>query len=375
MVLDRDAGKPTSWRPHFDRSCQNPRWADATAPDIRSGKRRGGRHLLHQSGRQAGVDGPAQGVRAIDRFRPRPAARSVLAKQLRSAASRRRARTRLQGPILLDHFNDALAGEWKLGKVESKTFKGADDKDVQQWIVYPPDFDATKKWPFVQVVHGGPHSSFPDDWSFRWNLQLWAAQGYIVGAVNFHGSSGYGQDFTHSIIGALGDKPLTDVLKSTEWFAQQPWIDKNRMAAAGGSYGGYMMAWLNGHTDLFKAMVCHAGVYDWHAMLASDIVKTWGWELGSPTWGDLTFWTNNPPSGSRQTSRRRRSCCTAKRTSAYPSRRDWLTTTRFAKRAFPHAWSTSLTRITGYSSRTIRWCGTERCSGGWRNISAKDRQK
>ena len=80
---------------------------------------------------------------------------------------------------------------------------------------------------------------------------------------------------------------MNDVLKSTEWFARQPWIDRNRMAAAGGSFGGFMMAWLNGHTDLFKAMVCHAGVYDQHAMLASDIVKIWGWELGSPSWVDL----------------------------------------------------------------------------------------
>ena len=107
--------------------------------------------------------------------------------------------------------------------------------------------------------------------------------------MNFHGSSGYGQEFTDSITGAMGDKPLTDVMKSTDWFAQQPWIDKDRMAAAGGSYGGYMMAWLNGHTDRFKAMVCHAGVYDWHAMLASDIVKGRDRALGAPPWGDLTI--------------------------------------------------------------------------------------
>ena len=250
-------------------------------------------------------------------------------------------------PIPLEHFNDALESEWKLGKVESKTFKGAGDQDVQQWIVYPPDFDATKKWPLVQVVHGGPHSGIMNDWSFRWNFQLWAAQGYVIGCVNFHGSSGYGQEFTDSIIGALGEKTLTDVLKSTEWFAQQPWIDKNRMAAAGGSYGGYMMAWLNGHTDLFKAMVCHAGVYDWHAMLASDIVRAGDWELGTPTWGDSTIVDNNRPSDSRRTSRRPRWCCTAKKISACPSRRGWPTTTRCGKKACRRGSSISPTRITG----------------------------
>ena len=195
----------------------------------------------------------------------------------------------MKDPIGLDHFNDELESQWKLGKVEYKTFKGADDKDVPQWIVYPPDFDPNKKWPFVQVVHGGPHNGIMNDWSARWNLQLWAAQGYVIGCVNFHGSSGYGQEFTDSITGDMGDKPLTDLMKSTDWFEKQPWIDKNRMAAAGASYGGYMMAWLNGHTDRFQAMVCHAGVYDWHAMLASDMIRGRFRALAAPPWGDLSI--------------------------------------------------------------------------------------
>jgi dipeptidyl aminopeptidase/acylaminoacyl peptidase len=136
-------------------------------------------------------------------------------------------------------------------------------------------------------VHGGPHSGIMSDFSFRWNLQLWAARGYVVGCVNFHGSSGFGQAFTDSITGDLGNKPFEDVMKSTDWFAEQPWIDTDRMAAAGASYGGYMMAWINGHTDRFKALVCHAGVYDWHAMMASDIVKARERALGAPPWDGL----------------------------------------------------------------------------------------
>ena len=100
--------------------------------------------------------------------------------------------------------------------------------------------------------------------------------------MNCHGSSGYGQEFTDSITGALGDKPLADLMRSTEWFEKQLWIEKNRMAAAGASSGGYMMAWLNGHTDRFKAMVCHAGVYDWHAMLAMDLIRRWFRALALP---------------------------------------------------------------------------------------------
>ena len=176
-------------------------------------------------------------------------------------------------PQKIDCFNDSLVSQWKLGKVESVTFKGADDEDVQMWIVYPPDFDAKKKWPLVQMVHGGPHGAMDTDFSFRWNPQLWAAQGWVVGIVNFHGSSGFGQKFCDSITGDYATKPTIDIMKScTDWFEKQPWIDKDRMAAAGGSYGGFMMCWLNGHTDRFKALVCHAGVYSYHNQMASDVV-------------------------------------------------------------------------------------------------------
>jgi dipeptidyl aminopeptidase/acylaminoacyl peptidase len=189
--------------------------------------------------------------------------------------------------IPIDHFNDALVDSWKLGKVENHIVKGADDKDVQMWVIYPPALDPAKKWPLVQMVHGGPHGAITNDFSYRWNPQVWAAHGWVVAAVNFHGSSGFGRAFTDSITGDLGAKPMADIMRSTDYFEQQPWIDKNRMAAAGGSYGGYMMAWLNGHTDRFKAMVCHAGVYNWHGMVASDFVKGRERSLGAPPWGDL----------------------------------------------------------------------------------------
>jgi dipeptidyl aminopeptidase/acylaminoacyl peptidase len=187
----------------------------------------------------------------------------------------------------IENFNEPLTRSWRLGRVEERSFKGADDRDVPMFIVYPPDFDATKRWPLVQLVHGGPHNAFHNDFSFRWNPQVWAARGWVIAIVNFHGSSSYGQEFTDSITGDLGTKPMIDIIKSTEWFERQPWIDKERIAAAGASYGGYMMAWLNGHTDRFRAMVCHAGVYNWHSMMASDIVRSRERALGAPPWGDL----------------------------------------------------------------------------------------
>ncbi len=193
----------------------------------------------------------------------------------------------MKEPRQLSHFNDDLVKSWKLGKVESVTFKGAGDADVPMWVFYPPDFDPAKKWPLVQMVHGGPHNGIMSEFSFRWNPQAWAARGYVVGVVNFHGSSGYGQAFTDSITGDYGTKPLADVMKATDWFEGKAWIDKNRMAAAGGSYGGYMMAWLNGHTDRFKAHVCHAGVYSYHSQMASDVVSGRQRALGAFPWLDM----------------------------------------------------------------------------------------
>ena len=187
----------------------------------------------------------------------------------------------------MDRFNDKLRGGWNLGEVKEVYFKGAGDADVQMWIVYPPNFDANKKWPLLQIVHGGPHNGITTDFHYRWNLHLFASKGYVVSTINFHGSSGFGQKFTDSITGDMATKPYTDVMKGTDWLEKQPYIDKNRVAAAGASYGGYMMAWLNGHTDRFKAMACHAGVYNWHSMMASDVVRSRERPLGAMPWGDI----------------------------------------------------------------------------------------
>jgi dipeptidyl aminopeptidase/acylaminoacyl peptidase len=200
----------------------------------------------------------------------------------------RRQRTKGATFERLDKFNDELTKHWNLGSLKEIYYKGADDEEVQMWIVYPPNFDSTKKWPLLMVVHGGPHNATPTDFHFRWNLQLLAAQGYVVACPNFHGSSGFGQKFTDSITGDMATKPFTDVMKATDYMERLTYIDKNRMAAAGASYGGYMMSWLNGHTDRFKAMVCHAGVYNWHSMMASDIVLSRQRPLGALPWGDLS---------------------------------------------------------------------------------------
>ncbi len=189
-------------------------------------------------------------------------------------------------PRRIDHFNDALRSEWDLGEVKNITYKGADDDDVQMWVVYPPNFDKTKKWPLLMMIHGGPHNAITTDFHYRWNAHLFASKGYVVAIPNFHGSSGFGQKFTDSITGDMATKPFIDIMKATDLLEKEPYIDKTRTTAAGASYGGYMMAWLNGHTDRYKAMICHAGVYNWHSMMASDFVRARERPLGALPFGD-----------------------------------------------------------------------------------------
>jgi dipeptidyl aminopeptidase/acylaminoacyl peptidase len=329
VMLDERGGGTRSLTADYDYSCTNPKWMTDNKRLYFDVEQRGFHRVGFANIERPGVtaSGPNASERTMDVAKHDHVSAYIVTSFDRPAQVYSH-RAAAGSTIPIDHFNVDLVARWKLGRVENRTFKGADDKEVQMWVFYPPDFDPAKKWPLVQMVHGGPHNAITSDFSFRWNPQLWAAQGWVVAVVNFHGSSGFGQSFTDSISGDLGTKPMTDIMKATDWFEQQTWIDKNRMAAAGGSYGGYMMAWLNGHTDRFKALVCQAGVYNWHSMLASDLVKGRERSLGAPPWGNLDKIDRQSAHGSRPTSRRRRLSCTGSGTSAYRSRRAWSTTTR-----------------------------------------------
>jgi len=170
---------------------------------------------------------------------------------------------------LSDH-NDAQLAATAFGKVESVTYKGADGADIQMWVVYPPGFDPAKKYPLYLLMHGGPHNAIQDSWTFRWNAQVFAGWGYVAAWHNFHGSSGFGQAFTDSINPDGISKPYDDTIKAAEWFTSKPWIDAGRMAAGGGSYGGFLASVLLGREHPFKTLVAHAAVYDNYAMYGGD---------------------------------------------------------------------------------------------------------
>ena len=190
----------------------------------------------------------------------------------------------------IERFNDELMASFRLGEVEEKTILGANDEPVQMWLVYPPGFDAKKgrKYPVMHSIHGGPHAASGDTFHYRWNNQVFAAQGYVVACVNYHGSSGFGHAFLDSITHQWGELELQDIEAATDWLRKQSWVDKGRIFATGGSYGGYMVAWMNGHLKRgrYQAYVCHAGCFDWRAMFADDAYAWHAQELGAYYWDD-----------------------------------------------------------------------------------------
>ena len=171
----------------------------------------------------------------------------------------------------LTHHNDAILEPLEMNAPESFWFEGAEGTKVEAMVVRPPNFTATKKYPMLVLLHGGPQTMWDIAWGYRWNAQVFSAPGYVTLMINRRGSTGFGQKFTDEITNDWGGKAYVDVMKGVDAaIAKYPFIDKSRLAAAGGSYGGYMADWLATHTDRFKAIISHAGVYDKVSMYATE---------------------------------------------------------------------------------------------------------
>lgn len=196
----------------------------------------------------------------------------------------------------LTFFNKDILESIQFGKTECVTYIGANNTPVQMFINYPPNYDPSKKYPLVVMIHGGPHSVFGDSWHFRWNSQLFSAPGYISILPNFHGSTSFGQDFAISIHGEHANKPFEDIMKATDYMIDRGLVDPKRMAATGGSYGGYLVSWIAGHTDRFACLVNHAGVYDLHLQFASDYGANRSYQYGGSPWENFDVLNSQNPS-------------------------------------------------------------------------------
>ncbi|MEN3038873.1 MAG: S9 family peptidase [Candidatus Kryptonium sp.] len=190
----------------------------------------------------------------------------------------------------LTNHNDFLLSHLEMNPLEEFWFSGAGATKVHGFILKPPFFEANKKYPVVFLIHGGPQSMWADHFHYRWNAQMFASRGYVVVLINPRGSTGYGQKFTDEISGDWGGKVFEDLMKGVEYVIKTyNFVDKDRIGAAGASYGGYMINWIAGHNDkgIFKCLISHAGVFDLQSMYGSTE------ELWFPEWEFRgTPWTN-----------------------------------------------------------------------------------
>ncbi len=199
--------------------------------------------------------------------------------------------------VALTHLNDALLSRVVLTPLEETFVESADKTRVHAFIVKPPGFTESQKYPVLFLIHGGPQGAWGESWSYRWNAQVFAGAGYVVVMPNPRGSTGYGQKFIDDINGDWGGRPFDDIMAVVDYAASLKYVDPDRMAAAGASYGGYMVDWLLGHTTRFKALVSHDGVFDLRSMAAST-EELWfpAWEFKGMPWDNPEMYARWSPS-------------------------------------------------------------------------------
>jgi dipeptidyl aminopeptidase/acylaminoacyl peptidase len=202
------------------------------------------------------------------------------------------------GPaVALTHLNDTLMNDFGLSQVEEFSVEGAESAKVAAFMIKPPDFSTGRKYPVLFLIHGGPQGAWGETWSYRWNPHVFAAAGFVVVMPNPRGSTGYGQKFIDEINADWGGRAFEDLMAVVDRVAKEPFVDERRMAAAGGSYGGYMVNWLLGHTDRFRALVSHAGVFDLRSM-AGTTEELWFplWEFKGMPWQNPDLYAKWSPS-------------------------------------------------------------------------------
>ena len=194
------------------------------------------------------------------------------------------------GVTQLTRTNEAFLSGFNLKPQEAVSWTGAGGTKIQGWIIKPANFDPSKKWPLLVLIHGGPQGAWNDNWGYRWNPQVFASAGYVVFTPNPRGSTGFGQKFVDEISGDWGGKAYTDIMNGVAYvISNNSFIDKERVGAAGASYGGYMINWIEGHNDdkrfQFKALACHDGVFNLTSMYgATEELWFTDWEFKGTPW-------------------------------------------------------------------------------------------
>jgi len=186
----------------------------------------------------------------------------------------------------LTHENDAIYNSLSLGKIEKRITKATDGKDLLSWVIYPPNFDPNKKYPTILYCQGGPQGALSQFYSYRWNFQLMAADGYIIIAPNRRGMPGYGVEWNEQISKDYGGQNMKDYLSAIDDIAKEPYVDKDRLGCIGASYGGYSVFYLAAfHENRFKTFISHDGIFNEKSMYGTtEELFFVNWDLGGPYW-------------------------------------------------------------------------------------------
>jgi dipeptidyl aminopeptidase/acylaminoacyl peptidase len=263
IVLDRQTGKLTMPVDAVDRSVESFTWAPDSKRLFFGMIDRGRQAIQFVAVEGGGVGTAVSGSHMFDDVQFTADGKTmVFTRQSGSAPVEICKATSGGAAVALTHLNDDLLSQYQFTALEDFWTPGAENTPIQSFVVKPPNFVPTKKYPTLMLIHGGPQGEWGESWTYRWNAQVFAAAGYVVVMPNPRGSFGYGQKFTDDINQDWGGKPYDDIMAVTDYVAKLPYVDADRMAAAGGSYGGYMVDWILGHTSRFKCLITHAGVYD-----------------------------------------------------------------------------------------------------------------
>ncbi len=286
ILYDRESGERRNLTSGFDRSCGGWIWSpDSSALYFTA--RDNGRRLIFTVPIAGGEVSTAVSGHTIDGLNITPDGSTLVFSRQSLSAPREihSASVDGAGDTQLTFFNGELLATIEMGEVVEEWFEGEGGEPVQIFVIRPPGFDPGRKWPMVVLIHGGPQGAFADDFHFRWSAQLFAAPGYVVACINFHGSTGYGQEFVDAVSRNWGAAPFEDIMLGTDHMIGLGYVDEARIGAAGGSYGGYMVNWICGQTDRYACLVSHAGVYNLESMYGST-EELWfpEWELDGPYW-------------------------------------------------------------------------------------------
>jgi dipeptidyl aminopeptidase/acylaminoacyl peptidase len=296
MLLDRQTGTKRSWNEAWDRSPSEISWSADSQTIWTTADNFGQKPILQVelSNNRARVL-VAKGTNAS----PRQAGQRLLFAQDSLRSPVELWTSALDGSDLrpVTKINEKKVAATKMGDFEQFTFPGAKGDNVMGFVVKPADFQEGKKYPVAFLIHGGPQGSFGNHFHYRWNPQAYAGAGYAAVMIDFHGSTGYGQAFTDAINGDWGGAPYEDLMKGLDTaLATYPFLDRDRVAALGASYGGYMINWIAGQTDRFKCLVSHDGNLD-ERMAYFDTEELWfpEWEHGGTPWEHYEGYAKHNP--------------------------------------------------------------------------------